>query len=523
MLRCRDEHLRSYGVIVTALHSLERARPPCTSHRRYRRRGLRSSRAIARRANRIQDDIDPVPLGGGLCESGPLPPVLACCFAILHCNVRGLLSKLSEVNTRIARMPNKPSILCLAETWLNNSAGTINITGYLVVVRRDRDDGRSGGGVLILAAASIVDNIAPLLISSVAERVWCLLHSNLGPMLICCWYRPPDRGETSSIQTLRAEFLELRPRAISTFIIGDMNVHNTRWLRHSRGNSLEGNRLHRFCLDFGFRERVCAPTRGKYLLDLVLSDVDNLCRCSVLPYIADHACVLLEVDMQLAISSPVIRKVWNYGAANWKRMSGLVGAEDWSILDTMDPNSAAELIQRRILFHVSTCVPIKTIVQQRGTHPWLNARCLELVDAKMAAEGTENYKAMVAACSKGLFDEYLLYTQRVKEKLKKLPSGSKRWWKLSHNLLLEPESNCCIPPLLKPDENWALSSEAKANLFADTLPKKWILPPRVNDERIEYQSLNDYFVPVRMHVVLSFLKSLEVNSAAGPDGMAAIF
>ena len=182
MRRC-DEHLRKYGVTFTALHSLERAQPPGTSHRRYRRRGPRSSRALARRPNRILNVIDPVPLGGGLRQSGPLPPVLARRFTILHCNVRGLLSQLSEVNTRIALMPNNPFILCLTGTWLNKSVGTINITGYLVVVRRGRDVGQSGGGMLILAAASIVDDIGPIKISSVAERVWCLLHSNLGQCL----------------------------------------------------------------------------------------------------------------------------------------------------------------------------------------------------------------------------------------------------------------------------------------------------------------------------------------------------
>ena len=119
--------------------------------------------------------------------------------------------------------------------------------------------------------------------------------------------------------------------------------------------------------------------------------------------------------MQVANSSPVIRKVWNYGAATWKHMSGLVSADNWSILDQMGPNNAIKLIQRRILSHLSTCVPIQTFVQQSGNHPWLNARCLELVAAKIAAEGTEDYKMIAAECSKGLFDEYLLYPKKIQE------------------------------------------------------------------------------------------------------------
>ena len=57
-------------------------------------------------------------------------------------------------------------------------------------------------------------------------------------------------------------------------------------------------------------------------------------------------------------------------------------------------------------------------------------------------------------------------------------------------------------------------------MFADSFLRKWSLPPRANDITEYHRDLNDYFVPVRMHVLLSFLKSLDVDSTAGLDGIA---
>ena len=73
-------------------------------------------------------------------------------------------------------------------------------------------------------------------------------------------------------------------------------------------------------------------------------------------------------------------------------MSSFMNSDNWSWLHEMDVNSCAELLQRRILFHLSACVPIKKIIRQRGNHPRLKMRCLELVEAKIAAEATVEYK-----------------------------------------------------------------------------------------------------------------------------------
>ena len=220
-------------------------RPPGSIiHRRVRKRGPRSREALLRR-RRTQDGVSsPVvssmPQGGDLRESGSILLTNNCSFIIFHVNIRGFLSKAAELQARILMMPVRPSIICLTETWLSPSTARAALVGYSVVVRRDRDDGRNGGGVIIFAIDSLINNVVPIYVSIVAERVWCLIHSDTGPFLVCAWYRPPDRGEVLFISSLREEYTKLHEMAIGIFIVGDMNVHQIRWLHFSRENSLEG-------------------------------------------------------------------------------------------------------------------------------------------------------------------------------------------------------------------------------------------------------------------------------------------
>ena len=62
---------------------------------------------------------------------------------------------------------------------------------------------------------------------------------------------------------------------------GDMNGHNAGWLTFSSGTLPEGRELQGWCAGNGFEERVKKPTRGEYLLDLLLADMAGRVRATV--------------------------------------------------------------------------------------------------------------------------------------------------------------------------------------------------------------------------------------------------
>ena len=126
--------------------------------------------------------------------------------------------------------------------------------------------------------------------------MWCVLHTNLGALLIGNWYRPPDE-DGSSVIILQTEIERLRCDCVGVILLGDINIHHKRWLRHSYSNTELGERLWELCKDVGLKQIVAKPARGEYLLDLILTDAPELCKVEVLPEISDHRIVCLDIDV----------------------------------------------------------------------------------------------------------------------------------------------------------------------------------------------------------------------------------
>ena len=78
--------------------------------------------------------------------------------------------------------------------------------------------------------------------------------------------------------------------SMGTIIVGDLNVHHKPWLQFYNGISPEGHTLFETCCVQGFQQCVRKSTHGKYLLDLVLTNVEELVTSKVQPTISDHNC-----------------------------------------------------------------------------------------------------------------------------------------------------------------------------------------------------------------------------------------
>ena len=119
-------------------------------------------------------------------------------------NARGFLSKIDELDA-ILTILEKPELVALTETWLDPSVTEIGLSEYVPVSRRDRDDGRIGGGVMLFAHESIAPHIVHTGSSMHFERTWHVFHSNQGAVSICWWCRHPNRGEIQSIAAFDEE------------------------------------------------------------------------------------------------------------------------------------------------------------------------------------------------------------------------------------------------------------------------------------------------------------------------------
>ena len=127
-------------------------------------------------------------------------------FRVLHVNIRGWISHVAELVARLRRLQEKPDLICVNETFLDRTVEHLTLEGYTLVARRDRNDGRQGGGIAAFATSDIAERVTLIQSSDDAERFWLMVHADQGPHLVGVWYRPPAPGETGTAATLKAKY-----------------------------------------------------------------------------------------------------------------------------------------------------------------------------------------------------------------------------------------------------------------------------------------------------------------------------
>ena len=103
----------------------------------------------------------------------------------------------------------------------------------------------------------------------------------------------------------------------------------------------------------GLSQLVACPTRGPYLLDLVLSNIPIASAC-VLHGVSDHSMVLTKVPCNVPSESVVQRSVWCFADADSARLAELVGAVSWDFIDDCSPDVAAESLCDAVLACMGT-------------------------------------------------------------------------------------------------------------------------------------------------------------------------
>ena len=414
-----------------------------------------------------------------------------------------------------------PHLICLNETLLDDPGFDPQLGGYKLISRRDRDDGRAGGGIAVFALDGFAEQVIFLSHSTDHERSWHTLLTDLGPVLLGAWYRPPCHGETASIRTCEDEWRKLADEHVATILVGDLNVHHTRWLRHSASISVEGTSMYRFCATNGLRQLVKRPTRDAYLLDLVISDMPAR-KVEILPKVSDHNMVLADFDFGVSETECVTRTVFDYSKGDWDKVRRDLKSFDWRPIDVLSVDDAERYLHDGVLNILGRHIPSRVLHERKSAHPWVNDRCLSAIRMKNAAVGTDNSASEAKRCSDILFEEYLSYVRRMRDKLGKAKRGSKHWWKLANEIMNKDPVSASIPAL-RSESGWAHDPTSKANVLADTFASKSTLPTMDHNEYSFFcpERVHDSFILVRSAHVSRFLAKIDADSGTGPDGLAA--
>ena len=478
---------------------------------RLRRGGPRSGEARERRINRNTAAVD--------ATSWTTPSLV-----VWHVNIQGLYSHLAELTCRIKLSENPPGIVCVNETFLDGEA--VEMQGYSVVSRRDRPLGKQRGGVIVFASDAIAAQVTEVYRSERAERVWCLVHADSGPLLLCAWYRTPGPTDADgSIGTILQEHQQLADQATGTLIVGDLNLHHARWLRHSSGTSAAAESMRQHAAVSGWNQLLGNATRGKHVLDLALCDVSRAV-AKLLPKVADHCVVQVTMPCTLVEASEFERQVWHFDTADWDRLKYELGSKEWpALVQNSDPERGVESINNTIQQAMADSISTKNIRDKQSTHPWINQRVMQAVQRKASARGECEQATRAKECSRIILEERNHWINRQRHELKTLPRGSKAWWRKEKQLQQVCQKQSSIPALRGLDGAWVRESQTKADLLAQTFMAKCKMPA---EEANEYSALPKIAQPwqldcstLRVKYAQKCLQQLDEDSATGPNKIPA--
>ena len=134
-------------------------------------------------------------------------------------------------------------ILALNETWLDTSVAKVDLPGYQLVSRRDRPTSNvckvNHGGISVYTRIGTV-LVIHLEDSTVAERSWHIIRTDVGGVLFANWYRAAGSPH-NHIDSFNSELERLSVGLVGSLVVGDINIWHKRWLKHSIARHARAN------------------------------------------------------------------------------------------------------------------------------------------------------------------------------------------------------------------------------------------------------------------------------------------
>lgn len=221
----------------------------------------------------------------------------------------------------------KPDILMITETWLTPDVKSAEFfdTSCFTVFRKDRITDTAGGGVLLAINSSIPSK--RILTEDPSEAVWAeITLQKEGKLILGCCYRPKTHHD-GSIEQLDSTLNTLaKKQNVKIMFGGDFNLPGWDWEKDSLKPDCPHKKYHtdfrNLLQDHGLSQLVDKPTRKHNTLDLMVTNRPTWTqRVDVIPGVADHDIVYLEMSTSAKRLRPPKRQIMMYHKADWERFS----------------------------------------------------------------------------------------------------------------------------------------------------------------------------------------------------------
>lgn len=456
---------------------------------------------------------------------------------IYYQNVRGLRTKTSDFYANLC--VENYDIVCLTETWLNESVGDSEIFSDMYeVYRKDRVSSTKkwGGGVLI-AIKNIYLGSERIFDLETDDSIWMRAElSDGGFLYVCSVYLSPNSSVSQYnmfFDKIETQFFREKDRIV---IVGDFNL-----LVHGTDIPLEGysdlkvKNLHQFLNYNGLC--LCNNIKNKMgrTLDLVISNVNLLVDKADYPLSKVdeyHPPLVIICDKMKKVGSRRIlgdkgmHYVFNKG--DYVLLYEHLNQTDWGPLYELDdPDLAVNFLYDNLQHSMSLSIPRGFSPKGHKYPRWYSFALIKKIKLKSKYRslakrfGRSRYwnryrklRREIKNDSKICYKKYMFVIE------KDLQSNPKKFWNfINERRGLKGESKVQF----KINDNLSPTNLEIANGFATHFSSvfKSITNDKLSNESLEYFSDILIIKEITINEIELAIKKLKAKSSIGPDGIPA--
>lgn len=422
---------------------------------------------------------------------------------------------------------HSPSIVCLTETWLNDTVidSEISPAGY-ALLRKDRRAGR-GGGVAVLIKSNLEFSLLPDLPGT--ETIWCKIYIKGIVIVIGVLYRPPNSDDI--VPAINDYLVSNKLYDCRLLLAGDFNLPHVNWnllIPTGRDRTLCASLID-LAVSFGLTQVVDTETRKDAILDLVFVNQQLLShgvKCEVIDGLSDHKAVEVALNLVCPPQRPEIKTVLNFS-----------NADDTSVLDTL-ASSYDEFVYCSEFCNVDTLllkfcdivrecqskyVPQKYI-KRNPRHPWYNREIIQLTRRvkrlrknrhSRCNDNVSSFNTLKSKLGTKMKEAKNYYFSNTLARfMKKNPS---RFWRS-----ISPPSS--IPSSFIVNDQSCSNPEAIANAFNNYFKSVFSTDNGIKPSFSACSNLSALpDLEVSSSGVHNLILNLDVTKSSGPDGIHNVF
>ena len=459
---------------------------------------------------------------------------------IIHINARSVVNKIEEIKLLCYEI--KPDILCITETWLNQSVPLNAMTplGYKIL-RHDRSEkfeqiyGKTrGGGVAVLYKQELDIERKELFKEDYEENLWIQVKAK-NSFLLGIFYRA-DYTEILKDSEHESKLEKYIQKAYQTYknviLIGDFNADVKK-----ENECPKGTKIQEIISTYGLEQIITKPTRidnksrKATIIDHIwINPADNVVlKSGTATGVSDHLAIYMKIHCQKPKKKPKvisIRDYKNYNVENYCKelRENLKESQLEKLINSKQVNSAMETLLEIIQQTSNKHAPIKemNLKFKEPKIPWFNQEIIDKI--KLKNQVLHDWHQYGLHEDKKLLKKMKNEINHLKTKLKKEYYGnelqkydgdSKKMWKTLNEALGRTESKDPTEPT-----NVNKEKANSFNRFFATVGIEIQKKLQIKEHRTDFNNLEGFnFQPETNENVIKLINHIKPNVAVGYDNI----